>query len=83
MEITFHEQVPRTINLPYDKVKEIARTAVLNLLSPGEYLREDKDGKVWLMEDEWCGHGSPIEKRIREATELDKAVMLVSQALRN
>ena len=81
MEIKVNKTVREIINLNENEVNEIATKRLLQLVAPGEYLREEK-GKIILKQDEphWR-HGSVSEDYVRDATELDIAVFKVLKAL--
>ena len=87
MRIQYNEVKTHEINIPRETVKEITVARLREFLDRGEFLRTvEKDGKtvVYLKKDEdnWR-HGSVSEEIVREATELDKAVFVVLDALKN
>lgn len=87
MRIQYNEVKTHEINIPRETVKEITVARLKEFLDYGEFLRTvEKDGKtvVYLKKDEdgWR-HGSVSEEIVREATELDKAVFVLLDALKN
>jgi hypothetical protein len=82
MEITHYETSAKKIQLSKETVDEITIKRLKQMVYPGEYLREKKDG-MWLKQDDphWR-HGSVSEDDVRKATELDIAVFAVISAIR-
>jgi len=79
MKIKVAETVYRDVNLPEHIVDEVTERRLMALVKPGEYL--SPDGK-FLKKDEDYGHGSITSKVVREATDLDRAVFAVLDAMR-
>jgi hypothetical protein len=82
MKVSQYRSVYEEIELTAETVNDITIKRLQMLVSPGEYLREEK-GKIVLKQDDpgWR-HGSISEEVVREATELDIAVFKVLTALR-
>lgn len=82
MRITEYTRVEHTLEVSEKNTKLITKSILQQLIQPGEYLRTDSEGIVWLKQDDPDHrHGSIHEEIVRKATELDKAVFLVLEAL--
>jgi len=86
MEVTLYKTVSEKVNLSDDTVKDITVRRLQRMLDGGEYLREvkvkNKTITMLKMDDPDHRHGSISEVDVREATELDKAIIYVLQTLR-
>jgi hypothetical protein len=82
MQITIESRKSTVVELSESNVNEVTINRLKQLIAPGEFIRKKGD-KVLLMQDDpnWR-HGSVGEELIREATELDLAVVAVIYALR-
>jgi hypothetical protein len=83
MRLRHTETVYSDIELSLSEQDEVTLHRLERIVSPGEYLRTKKDGKIWVMQDDpGHRHGSISEDDVREATELDIAVFTVMKAIR-
>lgn len=86
MKIRQWREVLQEFELTDKAATEVAIEQLERLVSPGEYLREVKEGKktklVLKQDDPNHRHGSISEHFVRDATELDIAVFKVLEALR-
>lgn len=80
MEIEVSENITRKVHLTERQMDLIATSYLRRMLRPGEYIRDD-NGKRMLVRDDFMGHGSPVTRFVREATELDEAVYKVLRAM--
>jgi hypothetical protein len=70
------------ITLSEETVDEVTRNRLLQLVHPGQYIREINGEKFVMAEDSRWTHGSVLEKEIRKATELDNAIFTVLRELK-
>ena len=86
MKVKQWKEVYQEFELTDKAANEVAIKQLEQLVSPGEYLREEKVGKktklVLKQDDPNHRHGSISEEYVRDATELDIAVFAVLKALR-
>jgi len=75
MKVDIIRKVFETIELDDRTALEVTRKTLLRMVEPGEYLRTDANGVIFLMQDDpdWR-HGSLSEEIVRRATSLDKLV---------
>jgi hypothetical protein len=69
MQVTIYK--PEVVNLNNEQMKEVTICYLKTLVSPGEYLREEKGITVLKQDDPWHRHGSISEEYVRDATEQD------------
>jgi len=79
MKLTVQRTVCEDVILSPDNVNKVVKKKLSTLIDGAEYIRE-RDGKDWLYSD-LDTHGSPIPWPIREADDLDKAVLKVLSVL--
>lgn len=86
MKIRQWKEVLQEFELTDKAANEVAIKQLEQLVYPGEYLREVKEGKktklVLKQDDPDHRHGSISEEYVRDATDLDVAVFKVLTALR-
>ena len=83
MKVSQYRSVYEEIELTSETVNKITVDRLKQFLNGGEYLRTEK-GKTYLKQDDpYHRHGSISEEVVREATELDIAVMTVIKAFRS
>ena len=83
MKISIPQIVYTEVTLDEATQLEITKKYLKKLISPGEYLRTDGDGTIWLKQDDpHHYHGSISEERVRVATALDIAVVEVLHQLK-
>ena len=83
MKVKQWKEVYQEFDLTEAAVNEVTVDRLYKLLDGGEYLRKEK-GKTYLKQDDPNHrHGSISEEIVREATELDIAVLTVIRALRD
>ena len=84
MKITFARSVTEDIILPEATVTEVVERYLRQLVSPGEYLRKDADGKTVVKQDDPDHyHGSISEHYVRDATEVDLAAFKLLEHIRS
>lgn len=87
MKITFQEQQTRTIELPHEAAENVVIKFLQQLISPGEYIREEKRNgktvKVLKQDDPDHRHGSISEFYVRDATDVDIAALKLISEIRN
>lgn len=82
MRVKQSRTVYEEVELSEDAVKSVTIDRLSQLLNGGEYLRTEK-GKIYLKQDDPDHrHGSISEVIVREATELDIAVIKVIRTLK-
>lgn len=83
MKISIPQTVYTEVTLDEATQLEITKKYLKNLISPGEYLRTESCGTVWLKRDDpHHYHGSISEERVRVATALDITVVEVLSHLK-
>ena len=78
MKITIQKK--EHITLTADQITKAARHKLRTMLD-GDYITE-RDGKRWLCRWHNTGHGSGDTEFIREATELDEALVMVMEEMK-
>ena len=78
MKVDIVRKVFETIELDDKTALKVTQKTLLRLVEPGEYLRTDANGAIFLMQDDpnWR-HGSVSEEVVRRATDIDVAVFKV------